>query len=244
MITSYNIVYTKKKQNLQNIASTNTKPNKHLYLKAIVAELDPLCETIEDYLYMANVYEAAQEKLYFKLKQIQRDEYGWLKPEVLKKCKKRLLEVLEKEIMMGEPEMEKTIVDCLNEQANKRITDCLSPYFQDNQQFQFTARVDLITEETLWELKCTSEISNDHKLQLVIYAWLWNMRVNSDGFQNTDEKIFKIYNIKTNELFTMNATIDELNYIVISILKGKYQKNKEKTLEEFLYDCEQAINTL
>jgi hypothetical protein len=70
------------------------------------------------------------------------------------------------------------------------------------------------------------------------------MRVNPDGFQNTDEKIFKIYNMKTNELFTLNATIEQLNYIVISILKGKYQKNKEKTLEEFLYDCEQAINTL
>jgi hypothetical protein len=70
------------------------------------------------------------------------------------------------------------------------------------------------------------------------------MRINPDGFQNTDEKIFKIYNMKTNELFTLNATIEQLNYIVISILKGKYQKNEEKILEEFLYDCEQAIKML
>ena len=49
------------------------KPNKHDYLRKIVDELSPICESIEDYLYMANVFEAIQEKLYFKLKQIQKE---------------------------------------------------------------------------------------------------------------------------------------------------------------------------
>ena len=40
-----------------------TKPDKHLYLKQ--QSLTPICESIGDYLYMANVLEAAQEKLYF-----------------------------------------------------------------------------------------------------------------------------------------------------------------------------------
>jgi len=35
-----------------------------------------------------------------------------------------------------------------------------------------------------------------------------------------------------------------LNYIVISILKGRFMKTKEKTLEEFIYDCENAIENL
>jgi hypothetical protein len=150
---------------------------------------------------MANVHQAAEEKLYFKLKQIERDESDWLNGDVLKICKKRLLDVLEKEIMNDdfenseeknektetnektkepEPEMEKTIVDCMNEEANQKINDFLSPHFPPNQKFQFSARVDLITRETLWELKCTSEISAEHMIQTVIYAWI--MRTIDPGF--------------------------------------------------------------
>jgi len=62
--------------------------------------------------------------------------------------------------------------------------------------------------------------------------------------QNTSEKQFKIYNIKTNELLRLEATAEELNYIVISILKGKYLKDREKTLDEFLADCQDSINRL
>ena len=186
---------------------------------------------------------AIKESLFFKLKQIEPDEYNWLSEDIVMECKNRLRNVVGIDCQNEMPKIEEYIIYGSMDEQHVQIDQLLTPLFE-GRKFRFTARVDIITENILWELKCTSEISNDHKLQLVIYAWLWNMRVNSDGFQNTDEKIFKIYNIKTNELFTMNATIDELNYIVISILKGKYQKNKEKTLEEFLYDCEQAINTL
>jgi len=213
----------------------NTKPNKHLYLKAIVANLDPVCASIEDYLYMANVFEATQEKLYFKLNQIQCDEYVWLTPEVLKKCKKRLLEVLEKEIMMGEPEMERTIIDCLDEEGNRRLHECLAPYFPANQQFQFTARVDLITEETLWELKCTSEITAEHMIQTVVYAWI--MRTNDPMFS----KKVKILNIRTGQIFELVAEKEKLDKIMVAILKGKYGEQSPFTDADFLKECHKYI---
>ena len=213
----------------------NTKPNKHLYLKAIVANLDPVCASIEDYLYMANVFEATQEKLYFKLNQIQCDEYVWLTPEVLKKCKKRLLEVLEKEIMMGEPEMERTIIDCLDEEGNRRLHECLAPYFPANQQFQFTARVDLITEETLWELKCTSEITAEHMIQTVVYAWI--MRTNDPMFS----KKVKILNIRTGQVYELVAEKEKLDKIMVAILKGKYGEQPPFTDSEFLKECHKYI---
>jgi hypothetical protein len=70
------------------------------------------------------------------------------------------------------------------------------------------------------------------------------MRINPDGFQNSSEKQFKIYNIRSNELLRLDATAEELNFIVVSILKGKYLKEKEKTLDEFLFDCQESINKL
>ena len=211
------------------------KPDKHPYLRTIVSELDPICSSVEDYLYMANVHQAAEEKLYFKLKQIQRDEYTWLGPEVLKKCKKRLLEILETEINTtgeeSEPEMEKTIVDCMNEEANQKINTFLSAHFPPTQQFQFTARVDLITKYTLWELKCTSEISTEHMIQTVIYAWL-AMTIDP-GFS----KKVKIFNIRTGEVLELVAEKASLDKIILALLKGKYGDQVSLTDEEFLNEC-------
>lgn len=213
------------------------KPDKHPYLRTIVSHLDPICNSVEDYLYMSNVHQAAEEKLYFKLKQIQRDEYDWLSPEVLKKCKKRLLDVLENEITsiageeLREPEMEKTIIDCMNEEANQKINIFLSNHFPATQQFQFTARVDLITKDTLWELKCTSEISTEHMIQTVIYAWL-AMTIDP-GFS----KKVKIFNIRTGEVLELVSGKKLLDKIVLALLKGKYGEQITLTDEEFLKEC-------
>jgi len=217
------------------------KPDKHPYLRTIVSQLDPICNSVEDYLYMANVHQAAEEKLYFKLKQIERDEYDWLGPEVLKKCKKRMLEILETEINtteeeQKEPEMEKTIVDCMNEAANHKINAFLSVHFPPNQQFQFTARVDLITKDTLWELKCTSEISAEHMIQTVIYAWL--MRTIDPGFS----KKVKIFNIRTGEVLELIAEKAALDKIVLALLKGKYGDQATLTDAEFLKECHSCLS--
>lgn len=207
------------------------KIDKHIYLRRVVSELEPLCETIEDYLYMANVYQSAEEKLYFKLKQIERDEYGWLTPDVLKNCKKRLLDVLGKEIEMGEPHMEKTIVDALNEDANQKLNACFAGHFAANSQFEFTARIDLMTEETLWEFKCTSDINTEHMIQTVIYAWI--MRTIDPMFS----KKVKIFNIRTGQVLELVAEKAILDKIVLSLLQGKYGEQKVLTDEEFLEEC-------
>ena len=207
------------------------KPDKHPYLRTIVSKLNLTCNSVEDYLYMSNVHQASEEKLYFKLKQIQRDEYDWLSSEVLKKCKKRLLDVLEMEINTTEPEMEKTIIDCMNEDANQKINTFLSAHFPSNQQFQFTARVDLITKDTLWELKCTSEISAEHMIQTVIYAWI--MRTIDPGFS----KKVKIFNIRTGEVIELVAEKQLLDKIVLALLKGKYGDQITLTDTEFLKEC-------
>jgi hypothetical protein len=226
-----------------NINIENIGEIKNEFLKKTIENLPKNIETISDYLYFANICLAIQESLYFKLKQIAPDEYNWLSEDTVMECKNRLKNTVGKDCQNEMPKIEEYVIYCSMDEQHVQIDHLLSPLF-DGRKFRFTARVDIITENILWELKCTSEISIDHKLQLVIYAWLWNMRVNPDGFQNKDVKKFKIYNIKTNELMTLNASIEELNYIVISILKGRFTKTKEKTLEEFIYDCDIAMDKL
>ena len=206
----------------------------HRFLRDVVDQLEPECETMENYLYMANVYVAIQEKLYFKLKQIGGDEYGWLTPIVLAKCKQRLLDVLEEECSVSRPEIERTVIHKLDLDAHALIDECLHAEFPADL-FRFTARVDLITENTAWELKCTSVISQDHMLQVVIYAWI--MRTLDPEFSKT----VKIFNIETGEIMRLEADKCVLDKIVVLLLKGKYRKQMAPTTETFIEDCSRIL---
>ena len=211
---------------------SQTKPHKHRYLKE--QPLIPVCENISDYLYMANVLEAAQEKLYFKLKQIHRDEYTWLTPAVLGQCKRRMLQVLQKEIKRGEPKMEHVIVSYDDDFANERLNREIAPFMTDS--FVFSARIDLMTVNTLWELKCTSEITAEHMIQTVVYAWI--MRTLDPRFS----KSVKIFNIKTGQVLRLEASHKDLTTIVVALLKGKYERQPASSETDFIASCQSVVH--
>lgn len=213
-----------------------TKQGDYQYLKKIVEELPETCSCTSDYLYLANVYVAVQERLYFKLKQIERDEYEWLTPDMIKKCLNRFDKTIGQELSENLPQMEKQVIHHSLEFEHRQIDAILYQYFDTKQRFRFSARVDLVTDKCVWELKCTSNISNDHKLQVVIYAWLW--RLTREPGESAESNLdFKILNIKTGEMLRVEATIDELTQIMVALLKGKYGEPVVKTDEEFIADC-------
>jgi hypothetical protein len=210
------------------------KENEHAFLKQLVSQLPTEYKTPSDYLFLANVYTAFQEKLYFKLKQITRNDYTWLTEDMFKKCKMRLTKTIGPECETAQPLIEKTIIHQSQEIEHESIDLFLSEYFVSTLKFRFTARTDLITQTSMWEIKCVREITMDHQLQVVIYAWLLKMK--------SVEKEVKIYNIRTGEIQRLDATKEELDYIVISLLQGKYQQTEKKTDEEFLEECRQIIS--
>ena len=214
------------------------RENEHLYLKEMVKTLPENCETIDDYLLLANIYVSIQERLYFKLKQIKRTEYNWISPSILEQCNKCLEDTIGKECEIGGVSVEKMITHHSYEEQQKIIDRFLMPYLIENNlegtEFRFTAIVDMITPKSIWEIKCTTNITTDHQLQVVIYAWLWYVL---DG----EPKEFKIFNIKTGEIMLLNASMEELTQIVVAILRGKYMQVKEKTDEEFLDEIYRII---
>jgi len=218
----------------------NMRSNEHHYLKEIVNGLPDKLDTVSDYLYLANISIAVQETLYFKLKQIDREEYNWLKEEVIEECKSRLDNIIRPECSQESPKIEETIIRSIDDDAHVNIDAILLEHFDPNIRYRFTARVDLITDSTVWELKCTSKISLDHLLQVVIYAWLWENRVNG----SYEKKNFRIFNIRTNELLSLNATSEDLNTIILALLKGKYNKQEKKSDEDFISDCHNTFKQL
>jgi hypothetical protein len=221
----------------------NMRSNEHHYLKEIVKGLPDKLDKVSDYLYLANISIAVQETLYFKLKQIDKEEYNWLKEGVIEECKSRLDNIIRPECSQESPKIEETIIRSIDDDAHVKIDTILLEHFDPNIRFRFTARVDLITDSTVWELKCTSKISLDHLLQVVIYAWLWENRVNTkEG--TYEKKKFRIFNIRTNELLSLNATLEDLNTIILALLKGKYNKQEKKSDEDFISDCHNTFNQL
>jgi hypothetical protein len=48
-----------------------------------------------------------------------------------------------------------------------------------------------------------------------------------------------MFNINTNEVLELKASFEQLNFIVVSLLQGKYQESVAKTDEEFIAACKQ-----
>ena len=203
----------------------------HAYLKKIFRELKPICETPDDYLYMSNVYVAIQEKLYFKLKQIRRTEYNWLSQNVIDKCNQRLDFSITHNGTEDIESYENTIIHYKMIEEHKVIDSVLESYLGKDIKYRFNARVDLITKTTIWEVKCTTQLTMEHYLQVVIYAWLWKLL-----YKQEDKKV-KIINVKTGQVKELCATMEELTFIMVALLKGKYINKEQMEDVEFIDKC-------
>ena len=98
---------------------------------------------------------------------------------------------------------------------------------------RFKARVDAITETTIWEFKCVDSLELEHLIQVIIYAWLWHN--SCEEIQGT--RIFKIMNIRTAEVQTLQYKGDVIDKIMIMILKSKYSVRETHTDAEFIARC-------
>jgi hypothetical protein len=133
------------------------------------------------------------------------------------------------------------------EVENEKIHSYLSPYFPNAaKKFRFSARADLITAKTIFELKCTSSITIEHKLQVILYRWLWDAVHTPDLLKKrnaecVDPREVRIVNIKTGEILRLNAAFDDLTTIVVELLRGKYDPALLKNDEDFAADCESVI---
>ena len=169
--------------------------------------------------------------MYSKLRQITYDDCCWLSEDDIDICKERINTYIDTECMDYEPEAEFTIIHHSNEDAHVNIDRAMEECNLDHLLFRFTARADLVTKDSVWEMKCTSEISIDHKIQVVIYAWLWNI------VYPEDKKIFKIFNIKTCELMILNDDFKNIDTIVKQVIRGKFIEPTHKDKDSFINDC-------
>ena len=233
---------------LQNIIDMNIRnmgSGKHGYLQKEAQDMPRTCTSTSDYLYLANLSIATQERLYSKLKMIGRDEYEWLSETVIQNCFHRLNHVVASECTTETRWMpERTIIRYSDDLDHHYIDEFVRENMEDKTTlYRFCARVDLMTQESIWELKCTSELSFDHKLQLIIYTWLYYMRMPEDKREKKKRNSY-LFNIKTGEWLSLNASLEQLSFVMLQLLHGKFHRDKYKTDDEFVNEIKDCVKTL
>jgi len=211
------------------------KPSHHPFLKEVFSTLDPTCTSISDYLYMANVYSATEEQLYFKLKQISKEEHTWVTDDMVADCKARLDKYIGVECLDAMPLFEEQIIRYEMDFEHTNINTILEKELGTDIKFKFSARTDIITSDCIWELKCTTSISTENLLQTVIYAWLW--RLLPHEHPEDAEKKVRIFNIMSGEIFQLEASMEELTEIVVLMLQGKYDMCEPVCDVDFVNNC-------
>lgn len=179
------------------------------------------CKTIRDFLKVGNVYTSIQNKLHAKLAQIKK--YNWLTKSMVKKAHEYM--------------------NMINTDTLFEITICLDPesgldWFEYTHEIygiiQLRGRLDAITTDSIWEFKCVDHLSIEHKLQLVIYYWMWIEAGMGDIYGN---KKFSLINIKSGQILELNTNWYIVKQIVNLLFDEKYSEKKILTDFEFISMC-------
>ena len=207
--------------------------NQFPFLKQQVDEMMPrTCETTSQFLLSANIYTAVREKLYSKLKQIH--NYDWIPDEKRQQCIQRM----QQWISPNEPiEVQKFIVSFDDLTAQEKINAALHNLAVDggggeqHYEFQFSARVDALTDQSLWEFKFVPELSIEHFIRVMIYAWIWLT------LYPKQRRRFMLFNIRTNHVYELTPRYRELTDIVILLIQSKYGKQEAEKDQAFVEKC-------
>ena len=200
------------------------------FYKSKVQNINFKNTSLEDQLLLTNIYKSLREELFFKVAQIQ--NYNWL-------CQSNVDSIfLNMDKHINEPKKlkyEVTIIDYnfhTKKEKEEKVYHFIDEFIEKHMgsefgKIRFEAVVDALSDTTMWEFKCVDEITAEHRLQLLIYAWLWKMT-------SIETKVFKLMNIRTGEVQTLNAYSSLLDDIILMIISTKFKKPIVKTDEEFI----------
>jgi hypothetical protein len=182
---------------------------------------EKLMTTVGDFLYLGNLYIAITENIHNKLAQI--DKYDWLTKEMVDKCHTNLDNNVGKKM-----EYEKKV--------GNECFKCSTCYVHNTNEYgcvHIAGRLDAIDKGTVWEFKCVNDIQVEHLLQVILYAWLWNKSM----MDSYGSRKFKLLNIRTGQIVTINAKSHLIDQIAEILLCNKYSPKMKDTDDEFVTKC-------
>lgn len=156
----------------------------------------------------------------FKLNQIPCKNYDWVKSEDFEKINNLIANKISSDVLF-EVRIEKSEVPELFDKRLIGFIDCID--FKNN---------------IVWEFKFVDKVTQEHFLQLTLYAYLISNHVD---YKHQNFKYF-IYNIKKNQTFELKIENNNLIEIVRSIFYHKYGKKIKISDEKFLENTLKIMN--
>ncbi|KAF5661536.1 P-loop containing protein [Fusarium heterosporum] len=175
---------------------------------------------------LACKYEADRSGYLPRVIQMENHKFDWIKPEDFDLARRRLGQELAHSAknLNFEAEMEEL-------------------FFVEGQRTKLMGRADIITtsppdsnggesEETIWEIKFVSRISNEHIVQACAYAYL-------SGSKSGKLPRIILYNVRDGDKreITPHHGLRGLKNLIISVLKLRYTSTGEVSYEDFINRC-------
>lgn len=188
--------------------------------------------TVEDYLHLGNIFHSMCDGYYNNLYQI--TNYDWLTTEQVNECHKNMEKHVSKNLVY-----EYDLQEELNENDNNDIINSIikNKLGKNLGYFIFSGVIDACDDEKIWEFKCVQELTMEHFLQLIIYAWIWN----SIHQQKLGNRQFLLMNICTEEIYQLDLSSDInkvlLDDVMITLMLNKYDDKKYFNDQEFINNC-------
>jgi hypothetical protein len=170
---------------------------------------------IHDLLYICTLYDANVNGYIHRTKQI--TNYDWLTSKDLERCMKT---------MRTNIGTVKDVAAGIGFELVYKDVPFLSTCYR------LFGIVDIIHREqiTLWEIKCTSSVNNEHILQLALYAWMTRVK-DRCAYE------YKLLNVCSGDIVTLLYNHEKVTDMIAYLIKCKYDKRKKMTDTEFIQDC-------
>ena len=183
------------------------------------------CKSINNFLKIGNIYLSMQNKLLAKLAQIKK--YDWLDLKEVKRSHK----FMDRAGINSQTKFEVVLTNPIT----SSYTDWVDIVHNTCGLIRIKGRLDAISLSTVWEFKCVDCLTIEHKLQLVIYYWLWNKCEMANKYGT---KKFCLLNIKSGQILQLDLTkLYQIEQIVDILISDKYSNKKILSDDEFISIC-------
>lgn len=199
IIMSYYEYITQNSNTIYDVM-TDITVKKHPMLKNALKSLERP-EHINEFTKMAVLYHAMTEKLYYKWEQI--TTYDWITQEHMNDAIKRLT-------FLGNMSWHVSLKYTFDKIAEVGVVN-------------ITGSIDAQNDDDNILVLCTDTITLEHKLQLIIYAYMNN-------------KNYKILNIITGELLQLNYS-SKISVVFETLLRHKYEERDVLDDNQFIKQC-------
>lgn len=185
----------------------------HPFLSHAYRKIGKVVKTPLGFTRLAIMYISLVEQLYHKINQI--THQNWLTKAMIEGC----FTALEKHVS-ATAKYEQEI-------------ECKTFAFPEYGEINIRGRMDTVDDHTILELKCVDSLTLEHKLQLLIYAWMWRNTYEPE----LGSRIFKLVNMRTGEVLRLNALSHLVNEAMGVMVHNKYSKLPEVSDAEFINSC-------